>query len=346
MSDLTHQKEMRLLKSLQNASGGDALAFKAAFEQLKDRIGPRDGQMAGTIAALLHHTEPDIRLVAALALGKLGNAAAPFVPALNRLACKDDNIPVAGAATCALGMLKTPETLAALIGITESLGKAPRLERIAHHLFSAIKSFGVYGENALPILRRISESIQDRDSAVSFCAKEALQKIQVDIRCRNVEQIDQLCGGEIAPNGSVIEPHSIRTHCHSELAEYREGQFGLLTNRIFAINFNGTQLCRVQIYNRSGGGKVVALIADDHSTPSIQNLSEHFALKLCAHFDLDPKTTLWLEHWDKTYSGDEPKTSQITYKVDAAGILHSPEWRTKKSFAEALRELGVKLGAN
>lgn len=346
MSDISHQKELLLLNRLKMASGGDARALKDAFTQLKDRIGPRDGQIAGTIGALLHHTEPDIRIVAALALGKIGpKAAARFIPALTDILCKDPELAVSCAAAGGLGLLKCPQSLDALISAATTLRNSDNLERIAIHLFGAIGRFEVDGEKALPLLRTITDTIKDRDSSVRYHAQEALNKVQSDVRYRNAELIQKYCEGEVGPDGLVVPPHAITNSCDSVLAGLREGEFGLETNQLFAFIVSGHMtLCRVQIYKRNDGGKIVAMIADDHSTGTIQTASEHIASAIRRQFSLDPDNTYWIEHWDKTYYGDEPKTLVVKYKRNSKGYFMDPSWTSAKSFSEALQKLDVNLG--
>jgi hypothetical protein len=91
----------KLQARLQALAGDDAPAAIAAAQALGE-LGFKDGQRAAAgLALMLHHSDPKRRLAAALALGRLGLAAADFTPTLEA-AARDEDAEVRAAAAKAL----------------------------------------------------------------------------------------------------------------------------------------------------------------------------------------------------------------------------------------------------
>lgn len=340
---MVHQEnrlEERLLSQLTLATRGDKDALGRAYSILDKEVQARNGSMAGTIAGLLKHADQGIRIVAALALGRFNpNDAKPHVEALARCMRDDNSHPVAGAAACALGQLRTPECVKALMEMLSD----PKIEGgIAIHYFSALGQCGADAAEALPAL---SEFIARVGSDRAHYAQEALSNIQTAVRTRNLETISSasLPGivdmrqppGQYIPPSRLFAPH--KTTVPSGM--------GMQVNRLFQYQTtDGALSCRIQIYNRQRGGHVVAIIADDQSHGTIETHSELIATAILHIYGLNPQTTSWLQHWSESYSGSRPSTSQISYKLHRDGErLYDPDWRGKPSFESALRELGVRI---
>ena len=93
--------------------------------------------------------------------------------------------------------------------------------------------------------------------------------------------------------------------------------------------------CRLRIYRKSSYHVVVLSEPEEESGTSVTNAAEHLATRIALHFNLDPLTTVWVEHYGEWREGGE--TFDFVTFTWESGVASSPKWcRTNRDAVEAL----------
>jgi HEAT repeat protein len=149
--------------------------------------------------ALAKGSEARVRLVAAQALGRLGEAARPVLEALRRAASRDKDTKVREACFAALADLAAtdPESLEVFadgLGVKELTGAAERAlrkagpggfavlrkalkARRAEARAAAARVLGALGEAAAPLQGDLADALEDKEDTVRAAAAEALGRL-------------------------------------------------------------------------------------------------------------------------------------------------------------------------
>src|SRR5687767_2077264 len=90
--------------------------------------------------------------------------------------------------------------------------------------------------------------------------------------------------------------------------------------------------CRVRIYSERDGPRTAILTELPENTGmSITNASEEIATMLAARWQLDPKTTAWVEHYPPEAWREEERRDEtfdeIHYTWDSNKTADTPRWR-------------------
>ncbi len=101
--------------------------------------------------------------------------------------------------------------------------------------------------------------------------------------------------------------------------------------------------CRLRIYTRRGGHVVVLSEVANNPGQSVTAGSDIIATRLVERYQLNPESTLWIEHWPADYKakGSEDAYAAVNYRW-VNGTAISPRWRRLSSEQVAMM-IGVKM---
>ncbi len=147
-------------------------AVRWAAAQTLDRIGATPDDVP-RLEALLRSDDPYVRSFAAFTLGRLGDAAAPAIPALID-AYRREEKEGRGAAVGALGALG-PLAATGVPALVEGLANP-----VNHRRWSAARSLGRIGAPAKPAVPALIEALRDPNEHVRLHVAQALGRLGVE----------------------------------------------------------------------------------------------------------------------------------------------------------------------
>lgn len=139
-------------------------------------IGPKaDAAAVAAVVGALADADPQVKLAAGYAVGKIGPAAKEALPALKQLAASDDDLLKLSSiwAMLEIGAMSDDLNKMALPLLTGALGNAREIIRV-----EAAMSLGKLGKAAASALPALEKSLQDSSPAVRSAAAEAVKQIK------------------------------------------------------------------------------------------------------------------------------------------------------------------------
>jgi hypothetical protein len=289
--------ESTLLRNLAAAQKGDAEATTRVYETLKQLDPEEHADVFPTVRRLLALEDADARMSAAIWIGALRAAAEPAIPDLVELAKSDEALK--GACVSSLAQIPGERSATALADLFVAGTETDHMEA-----FMLLNSLKFRAEELVEHLPRIEAAAKRFEGESADCVNSFLNEIrQARLVMPQWDPPDVAYGGrvELLPQGfAEVEPDE---HFGQHQIELGNGPGLVYEGRLpFQIadaeGLRGEVGLRVYRTNRTKPQHVVVISADeDWYGASPQDCIEHLATA-CVHMcGLDPKSTVWVEHW-------------------------------------------------
>jgi hypothetical protein len=340
--------ELTLLRNLAAAQTGDAEATSRVYETLKQLDPDEHADLFPTVRKLLTLENRDVQMSAAIFIGSLRNAAEPAIPDLVELAKADKSL--RGACVSSLSQIPGEESAEALADLFVAGTETGYMEEFM--LLSALRARAGDMVDHLPRIEAAAKRFKGESAdAVSYFLNEIREARLVMPRW---EPPDRAFGGRVELLTTGFADVDPAEHFGPHQVELPEGRGLLFKGRLpFQVSTapglqgpEGEVGLRVYRTNSVQPKHVVVISADDEwYGASPQKCIEHLATA-CVHiFGLDPKSTVWVEHWTASAgmnqsAADEQDVVGMQYdpKVRA---FHSPTWRSVQSLPHFLKVHGI-----